>query len=84
MKEGKLLRHIISQEDIKMDPKRIEAIHKIELPRNKVEVQSFLGKVNFMRLFIVSFFEMVRYITNMLGKDKVIKWDLKKNSLLKI
>ena len=54
MKEGNLLGHIISQEGTKIDPKRVEAIRKIELPQNKVEVQSFLGKVNFMRSFIVS------------------------------
>ena len=74
IKEGKMLEHIISQEGIKIDPKRVEEIHKIELAQNKVEVQSFLGKVNFMRRFIVSFAEIVRYITNMLGKDKETKW----------
>ena len=74
MKEGKMLGHIISQEGIRIYPKRVEAICKIELPHNKVEVQSFLGKVNFLRRFIVSFVKIVRYITNMLGKDKEIKW----------
>ena len=74
MKEGKLVGHIISWEGIKIDPKRVEAIRKIELPRNKVEVQSFLGKVNFLRRFIAAFAEIVRYINNMLGKDKEIKW----------
>jgi len=43
IKEGKLPGHIISQEGIKIDPKRVEAMQKIELPRNKTEVQSFLG-----------------------------------------
>ena len=60
MKEGKLSGHLIYQEGIKIDPKRVEAIHKIELPHNKFEVQSFLGKVNFLRRFIVSFAEIVR------------------------
>ena len=32
MKEGKLLGHIISAEGIKIDPKRIEAIQKVDLP----------------------------------------------------
>lgn len=32
MKEGKLLSHIISQEGIRIDPKRVEAIQKNELP----------------------------------------------------
>jgi len=35
MKEGKLLGHIISKYGIKIDPKRVEAIQKISLPRNK-------------------------------------------------
>ena len=60
MKEGNFLGHIISQEGIKIDPKRVEAIQKIELPRNKTEVQSFLGKVIFLRRFIVAFAEIVR------------------------
>ena len=76
MKEGKLLGHIISQKGIRIDPKKVEAIIKIELPRNKVEVQSFLGKVNFLRRFIAAFAKIVKYITDMLGKDKEIKCTL--------
>ena len=74
MKEGKLLGHIISLEGIRIDPHRVEAINKIELPHNKVEVQYFLEKINFLRRFIASFFKIEKYITNMLGKDKEIKW----------
>ena len=43
MKEGKLLGHIISAEGIRIDPKRVEAIQKVDLPRNKTKVQSFIG-----------------------------------------
>ena len=49
-------------------------ISKIKLPRNEVKVQSFLGKVKFLRRFIASFAEIVKYITNMLGKYQEIKW----------
>jgi hypothetical protein len=52
MQEGKLLGHIISKEGIKIDPNRVEGILKIGTPRSKKEVQSFLGKVNFLRRFI--------------------------------
>ena len=55
MKEGKLLGHIISQEGIGIDPKRVEAISKIKFPQNQAEVQSFLGKVNLSRRFIAEF-----------------------------
>jgi len=74
MKEGKLLGHIISAEGIKIDPKRVEAIQKIGLPRNKIEAQSFIGKVNFLRRFITAFAEIMKWITSMLRKDSNIKW----------
>ena len=56
--------------------KIFEVISKIEIPQNKVEVQYFMGNVNFLRILIASFFEIVKYITDMLGKDKEIKWNI--------
>ena len=47
-----------------IDPKRVEEIKKIELPQNKVEVQSFLGKLNFLRIFIAAFDKIVKYRVN--------------------
>ena len=49
MEEGNLLGHITSERGIKIDPDRVVAIQQISLPRNKKEIQSFLGKVNFLR-----------------------------------
>lgn len=69
MEEGKLLGHIISERGIKIDPGRVESIQQIGLPRNKKEIQSFLDKVNFLRRFIASFVEVVKYINSMLKKD---------------
>jgi hypothetical protein len=77
LEEGKLLGHIISKEGIKIDPSRIEAIQKLEHPRNIKELQSFIGKINFLRRFIPNMAELLRNITNMLKKDKKIKWDSK-------
>ena len=34
MEEGKLLRHIISKDGIRIDPARVEAIGQIDFPRN--------------------------------------------------
>jgi hypothetical protein len=47
MQEGKLLGHIVSKDGIKVDPKKIEAIDTINIPRNKKKIQSFLGKIIF-------------------------------------
>jgi hypothetical protein len=35
MQEGKILGHIVSKEGIKVDPKRVEAIDLINIPRNR-------------------------------------------------
>jgi hypothetical protein len=66
--EGKLLGHIISKDGIKIDPQRVDAIQKIAIPRTKKEIQSFIGKVNFLRKFISNFAKIMKYITNMLRK----------------
>jgi hypothetical protein len=74
MQEGKLLGHIISKEVIKIDPNRVEGFLKINTPRSKKEAQSFLGKVNFLRRFILNLAEIINHITSMLKKGNEIKW----------
>ena len=43
LEEGKLLGIIISKDGIKLDLERVSAILKVEEPRSKKEVQSFIG-----------------------------------------
>ena len=52
MKEGKLLGHIVSTEGVRIDPSRVEAIQSLSLPRSRKEIQSFLGKIDFLRRFV--------------------------------
>ena len=42
--------------------------------RSKKDIQSFLGKINFVRRFIPKFAELVKHITSMLRKGSEIKW----------
>jgi len=74
LEEGKLLGHIISKDGIRIDPARIEAILNITHPRNIKELQSFLGKINFLRRFISNLSELIRELNNMLKKDSALKW----------
>ena len=55
MKEGKLLGNIIPKDRVIIDPKRVSTIHTLSLPRNKKEIQTFLGKINFPRRFIPNY-----------------------------
>ena len=70
--------HIISKDGIRINPERVKSIMKVEIPRNKKEIQSLIGQVNFLRRFIPSFVEILRNVTNMLRKD------CESNGLLKL
>jgi hypothetical protein len=74
LEQGKLLGHIVCVDGVKIDPARVIAIQKISIPRTKKEIQSFLGKINFLRRFIPNFVELVKHITDMLKKGSEIKW----------
>jgi ribonuclease HI len=74
MQEGKLLGHIVSAEGVRIDPSRVEAIQALSIPRSKKEVQSFLGKINFLRRFVPNFAEEVKLITAMLKKENEVRW----------
>jgi len=74
MKEWKLPGHIVSVEGVRIDPSRVEVIQTLSLPRSRKEVQSFLGKINFLRRFVSNFAELVKLITTMLKKGNKVKW----------
>ena len=76
LQEVKLLGHIISEEGIKIDPKRIEGILQISHPRNIKELQYFIGKINFLRRFIPKLAKLLRKITNMLKREVGVKWNM--------
>jgi hypothetical protein len=46
---GEFLGFIIHENDIEIDPKKIEVIQKVQAPTCKRDVQKFIGKVNFLR-----------------------------------
>ena len=73
--EGKLLGHIVSREGVKFDPGREVAIEKLPLPTNKKEMQSFFGKINFLRRFIPDFAQVVKPPIQLMKKDIRFKWD---------
>jgi hypothetical protein len=55
---GKFLEFVIHEHGIGIDPDRIKSIRNVGPPTCKVEVQKFLGKVNYLR----------RFISNLAGK----------------
>ena len=65
LNEGKLLGHIVLAKGVNIDLVRVEAIQKLSIPRSKRDIQSFLGKINFLTRFIPNLSELVNHITIM-------------------
>ncbi len=63
---GRFLGFIIHQHGIEIDPKKIEAIQKVQAPTCKKDMQKFLGKVNYLRQFIVNLLGKVDAFTPIL------------------
>ena len=72
--EGKLLGFIVSKAGMIIDPERAEAISKIDLPNSQKAMQSFLGKINFVRRFIPNFAQVVKPLQFLVKKDVPFKW----------
>jgi hypothetical protein len=49
---GKFLGFIIHEHGIEIDPNRIKSIRNVGPPTCKLEMQKFLGKVNYLQRFI--------------------------------
>lgn len=58
---------IIGHKEIRMDPKKTEAIAEWPLLKSKKEVQQFLGFCNFYRRFIKDFSKIARPLTQLTG-----------------
>ena len=71
---GKVFGTYNIQRWIRIDPAKIEAILTMTHPRNIRELQSFLGKINFLRRFISNLAELIRELNNMLRKDATLEW----------
>ena len=60
--EGKLLGHVVSKKGISIDPERIKVIEQIPFPHNKKGMQSFMGTINFVRIFVPDFAQIVKLL----------------------
>ena len=63
---GKLLGFIISEKGIEIDPKRVEAMKRVEAPTCKKDLQRSLGKVNYLRRFMFNLSGKIDSFTHIL------------------
>jgi hypothetical protein len=65
---GKLLGHILCKEGIYIDLERFKVINELNPPTSKKGVQSFFGKINFVRRFFPDYASIVKPINLLLKK----------------
>lgn len=71
-KQFKLLGHIISGDNLEMDPEKLEAVREMRPPTTVKQLQQFLGLCNYYRRFIRSYADITAPLNQLL--KKTIKW----------
>ena len=72
--EVQFLGHLVNQNGFLVDPTKIEAVMKWEVPKTPSEIQSFLGLVGYYKRFIYNFSNISVPITRLTRKDVTFCW----------
>ncbi|KAL6419715.1 hypothetical protein ACFW04_013679 [Cataglyphis niger] len=79
-KEVGYLGHIISDQGVKPDPAKIQAVKEFPTPRNAKNIKQFLGLAGYYRRFIPNFSKTARPLTNLLKKEEPFVWKKEQES----
>lgn len=60
---------------IKADENRVLAIKNLQAPKNKKDLQSILGMINFLRPFIPNLSDLIVPFKNLLKNDVIFSWN---------
>lgn len=69
------LRHVMSEKGLTMDPDKIKTIQEFQEPRNKKQVQSFLGFINFYRQYIRDLSKFTTVLSQLTKKGATWEWN---------
>ena len=86
VREGIVLRHLVSEWGIEVDRVKIEVSEQLPPPVNINGILSFLGLASFYGRFIKDFSHIARPLINLLAKDVLFEFDdacLKSFNILK-
>ena len=79
LKEISYVGHILSQDGIKPEPRKVQAIMKLEIPENKEELQRFLGMITYLSKFILNYSQTLAPLRTLLEKDCEWHWEEQQN-----
>ena len=67
--------HILSDKGVQPDPKKVAAIQEMEPPKNRQELETILGMVNYLAKFTPNLAETTAPKRNLLKKNSEFVWD---------
>lgn len=68
------LGHIITAQGITMDPEKIRTIQNFQAPKNRKQIQSFLGFIHFYRKYIRDLSQLTSQLSKLTKKGVVWNW----------
>ena len=74
-REISYLGHTISRDGVKADPKKVDAIKKLETPKDKQGVQRILGVVGYLQKFAPHLSGLSAPLRDLIKKDVNFRWD---------
>lgn len=74
-REVAYLGHVITEEGVKPNPGKVEAVTKFPTPKCPKDIKSFLGLVSYYRRFIPNFSKIAKPLTQLLKKDVQFLWE---------
>ena len=77
LREVSFLGHIVSEEGIRVDPRKIGVILELKPPRSVTEVRTFLGLAGYYRRFVKGFSMTEASMTRLLQKNVRFEWSEK-------
>jgi hypothetical protein len=83
--EASYLGHILTEEGVRPDPRKVEAIESFLLPDSTEQLKSFLGMTSYYRKFISNFSKIAAPLYLLLKNDAQFAWgDDQENAFQKL
>ncbi|GJX72929.1 reverse transcriptase domain-containing protein [Tanacetum coccineum] len=74
LQEVHFLGHVVNQNGIHVDPRKIEAVKNWKTPTTPSEIRSFLGLAGYYRRFISNFSKIAKPLTSLTQKNQKYVW----------
>ncbi|XP_043488078.1 uncharacterized protein LOC122515007 [Polistes fuscatus] len=74
-REVAYLGHIIGENGVKPDPKKLKAVKEFPRPNNIKSIRQFLGLAGYYRRFIPAFSKVAKPLTDLLKKEALFRWE---------